>query len=79
MTLKYQSNENIRNIIKFIPQILFTLGNISSFTCISYGQYIGFIIGVFSALIGIFIFRKDFWLMLTQLFYLAVNISKLFS
>ena len=57
---------------------LFTLGNILSFTFVSYGIYLGFIIGVLAAILGICIFKKDFWLMATQLFYLVINTTNLF-
>jgi hypothetical protein len=52
---------------------LFTIGNILSFTLIAYQVYLGFVIGLVSALIGIYIFRKEFWLALTQVFYLVIN------
>lgn len=61
-----------------IFHILFTLGNILSFTLVSYQNYIGFIIGVLSAILGICIFKKDFWLMMTQMFYLVINVFNLF-
>ena len=57
---------------------LFTLGNILSFTLISYNFYSGFIIGVIAAIIGIWIFKKDMWLVITQLFYLIINTINLF-
>jgi hypothetical protein len=56
-------------------QFIFTLCNIISFTLISYQIFIGFIIGVIGALIGIYIFKKDFWLIITQVFYLIINFS----
>jgi hypothetical protein len=58
-----------------IWQFIFTLCNIISFTLISYQIFIGFIIGVIGALIGIYIFKKDFWLIITQVFYLIINFS----
>jgi hypothetical protein len=58
-----------------IWQFIFTLCNIISFTLISYQFFIGFIIGVIGALIGIYIFKKDFWLIITQVFYLIINFS----
>lgn len=56
---------------------LFTLGNIISFTLIAYNVYLGFVIGIISAIIGIRIFYKDFWLMMTQIFYLIINLCRL--
>ena len=57
---------------------LFTLGNILSFVLVSYGIYLGFIIGVLAAILGICIFKKDFCLMMTQIFYLVINTTNLF-
>lgn len=56
-----------------VLHVLFTLGNILSFTLIAYQIYLGFIIGLVAAILGIYIFRKDFWLILTQVFYLVIN------
>jgi hypothetical protein len=56
-----------------LNHILFTLGNILSFTFVSYGMHIGYTIGILAALLGIYIFRKDGWLALTQVFYLVIN------
>ena len=58
---------------KKVLHALFTIGNILSFALISYQIYLGFVIGLVSALIGIYIFRKEFWLALTQVFYLVIN------
>ena len=58
---------------KKVLHALFTIGNILSFALISYQIYLGFVIGFVSALIGIYIFRKDLWLVLTQVFYLVIN------
>ena len=52
---------------------LFTIGNILSFTLIAYQIYLGFVIGLVSAILGIYILRKDLWLVLTQVFYLVIN------
>jgi len=56
-------------------QFIFTLCNIISFTLISYQIFFGFIVGVIGALIGIYLFKKDFWLVVTQVFYLIINLS----
>lgn len=58
---------------KKVLHALFTIGNILSFTLIAYQIYLGFVIGLVAALIGIYIFRKEFWLALTQVFYLLIN------
>jgi hypothetical protein len=60
-----------------VIHFLFTLGNIISFTLIAYNVYLGFVIGIISAIIGIRIFYKDFWLMITQIFYLIINLCRL--
>jgi hypothetical protein len=62
---------------KKVLHALFTIGNILSFTLIAYQVYLGFVIGLVSALIGIYIFRKEFWLALTQVFYLIINFIRL--
>ena len=58
---------------KKVLHALFTIGNISSFTLIAYQIYLGFVIGLVAAILGIYIFRKDLWLVLTQVFYLVIN------
>ena len=58
---------------KKVLHALFTIGNILSFTLIAYQIYLGFIIGLVAAILGIYIFRKDLWLVLTQVFYLVIN------
>ena len=58
---------------KKVLHALFTIGNILSFALVSYQIYLGFIIGLVAAILGIYIFRKDFWLVLTQVFYLVIN------
>lgn len=58
---------------KKVLNALFTIGNILSFTLIAYQIYLGFIIGLVAAILGIYIFRKDLWLVLTQVFYLVIN------
>lgn len=58
---------------KKVLHALFTIGNILSFTLIAYQIYLGFVIGLVSAILGICIFRKDVWLVLTQVFYLVIN------
>ena len=58
---------------KKVLHALFTIGNILSFALVSYQIYLGFIIGLVAAILGIYIFRKDFWLVLTQVFYLLIN------
>jgi hypothetical protein len=58
---------------KKVLHALFTLGNILSFTLIAYQIYLGFVIGLVAAILGIYIFRKDLWLVLTQVFYLVIN------
>ena len=62
---------------KKVLHALFTIGNILSFTLIAYQIYLGFIIGLVAAILGIYIFRKDFWLVLTQVFYLIMNFIRL--
>lgn len=62
---------------KKVLHALFTIGNILSFTLIAYQIYLGFIIGLVAAIIGIYIFRKDLWLVLTQVFYLIINFIRL--
>ena len=62
---------------KKVLHALFTIGNILSFTLIAYQIYLGFIIGLVAAILGIYIFRKDFWLVLTQVFYLIINFIRL--
>lgn len=62
---------------KKVLHALFTIGNILSFTLIAYQIYLGFIIGLVAAILGIYIFRKDFWLTLTQVFYLIINFIRL--
>lgn len=57
-----------------LNHILFTLGNILSFTFVSYNMHAGYAIGVLAAILGIVIFRKEIWLVLTQVFYLVINI-----
>lgn len=56
-----------------IKHCLFTLGNILSFTLVSYNCHLGYTIGVLAALLGMYIFKKDIWLTLTQVFYLIIN------
>lgn len=56
-----------------LSHILFTLGNIISFTFVSYGFCAGYIIGIIAAALGITIFKKDIWLVITQLFYFVIN------
>lgn len=58
---------------KKVLHALFTIGNILSFTLIAYQIYLGFVIGLVAAILGIYIFRKDLWLVLTQVFYLVIN------
>lgn len=58
---------------KKVLHALFTIGNILSFALISYQIYLGFVIGLVAAILGIYIFRKDLWLVLTQVFYLIIN------
>ena len=58
---------------KKVLHALFTIGNILSFTLIAYQIYLGFVIGLVAAILGIYIFRKEFWLALTQVFYLVIN------
>jgi hypothetical protein len=62
---------------KKVLHALFTLGNILSFTLIAYQVYLGFVIGLVAAILGIYIFRKDLWLVLTQVFYLIINFIRL--
>lgn len=62
---------------KKVLHALFTIGNILSFTLIAYQIYLGFVIGLVSAILGIYIFRKDLWLVLTQVFYLIINFIRL--
>lgn len=62
---------------KKVLHALFTIGNILSFTLIAYQIYLGFIIGLVAAILGIYIFRKDLWLVLTQVFYLIINFIRL--
>lgn len=58
---------------KKVLHALFTIGNILSFALIAYQIYLGFVIGLVAAILGIYIFRKDLWLVLTQVFYLVIN------
>ena len=58
---------------KKVLHALFTIGNILSFTLIAYQVYLGFVIGLVAAILGIYILRKDLWLVLTQVFYLVIN------
>lgn len=58
---------------KKVLHAVFTIGNILSFALVSYQIYLGFIIGLVAAILGIYIFRKDLWLVLTQVFYLVIN------
>lgn len=62
---------------KKVLHALFTIGNILSFTLIAYQIYLGFVIGLVAAILGIYIFRKDLWLVLTQVFYLIINFIRL--
>jgi hypothetical protein len=62
---------------KKVLHALFTIGNILSFTLIAYQIYLGFLIGLVAAILGIYIFRKDLWLVLTQVFYLIINFIRL--
>ena len=62
---------------KKVLHALFTIGNILSFALISYQIYLGFVIGLVAAILGIYIFRKDLWLVLTQVFYLIINFIRL--
>lgn len=72
------TNKKNTKIKKQFIHFLFTLGNIVSFTLISYKLYVGFIVGVIAAIIGIYIFKKDLWLTTTQIFYLIINATNLF-
>ena len=62
---------------KKVLHALFTIGNILSFTLIAYQIYLGFVIGLVAAILGMYIFRKDLWLVLTQVFYLIINFIRL--
>ena len=64
---------------KKVLHALFTIGNILSFTLIAYQIYLGFVIGLVAAILGIYIFRKDLWLVLTQVFYLIINFIRLWQ
>jgi hypothetical protein len=56
---------------------LFTIGNILSFALVSNQIYLGFVIGVIAATIGLWIFKREPWLMITQIFYLIINMIKI--